>query len=394
MVFCVLDANDECYGIYKNGELFLQELPIESGEFTWEYSSNIPCESVEYLSLYAQGKSLDELCPESLREKWDKVSKKMTAFYTSFDEAKINLAHNCVYDLIPQRHLKEYCEIKSQLIDYLRTTLQRPKHYDQLLRIEKLISDITKRDLNIDLSEIRKVPSMESRKFSQKVNSVSKNIVYNQFKAVTGRLTTKPHTFPILNMPKKHRYIIKPQNSVFLELDYNAAELRTYLALVGRPQPERDIHTHHADALGITRDAAKTLFFAWLYGSQTVDGSYFEKHYDIEEMDGMCPNEDKIITPYGREIIANAKHKRNYMLQSTTSDIVLEQAFKLKELLKDCESYVTFIMHDAVTIDLHSNEKTRIPEIVECFRNTRFGELKTNVSLGRDFGKMKKKEQW
>ncbi len=59
----------------------------------------------------------------------------------------------------------------------------------------------------------------------------------------TGRMTTRKHYFPILTLDSDYRSIIKPTNDYFVELDYNAAELRVLLGLSGKEQPIEDLHT-------------------------------------------------------------------------------------------------------------------------------------------------------
>ena len=76
--------------------------------------------------------------------------------------------------------------------------------------------------------------------------------------------------------------MIKPQNDCFLELDFNAAELRTVLALLGKEQPPIDLHkwnNKNAYKGILTREKAKKRIFAWLYNPNSKD-DLSEKFYD------------------------------------------------------------------------------------------------------------------
>mgnify|MGYP007000094991 len=50
---------------------------------------------------------------------------------------------------------------------------------------------------------------------------------YDIFGTVTGRMTTKRGSFPALNLKRELKKHVRPNNDVFLELDFNAAEIRT-----------------------------------------------------------------------------------------------------------------------------------------------------------------------
>ena len=63
-------------------------------------------------------------------------------------------------------------------------------------------------------------------------------VSYDLFGTVTGRLSTKQGSFPILNYKKELRGAIRPKWDCFVELDYNAAEVRTLLSLSGEQQPK------------------------------------------------------------------------------------------------------------------------------------------------------------
>jgi len=77
------------------------------------------------------------------------------------------------------------------------------------------------------------------------------------------------------------------------------------------------------------------------------------------------------------------------LIQSTSSDLCLEQAYKVFEFLEDKKTKISFTMHDSVVLDLHESEKSLVLEILDIFRQTRFGSYKTNLKIGKDFGNMR-----
>ena len=93
-------------------------------------------------------------------------------------------------------------------------------------------------------------------------------------------------------------------------------------------------------------------------------------------------------TCFGREIPADEHHALNYIIQSTTSDLVLTQAMKVKQLME--KSFIAFIIHDSIILDFHRTEQDQLTESIEVFSNSDLGKFKTNVALGKNFGEMRK----
>jgi DNA polymerase I-like protein with 3'-5' exonuclease and polymerase domains len=158
-------------------------------------------------------------------------------------------------------------------------------------------------------------------------------------------------------------------------LDFNAAELRVLLALSGEEQPKNDIHDWNVERVfnnKLTREDAKTKTFAWLYSSN--------KNNELEQL----YNKDFV-----RENV-DEHHALNYIVQSTTIDMVHEQAYKIFKLLEGKKSNIAFLIHDAVYIDLAEEDKYEITKLLDTFKQTRYGLFKVNVSAGRDLGEMKK----
>jgi hypothetical protein len=193
-------------------------------------------------------------------------------------------------------------------------------------------------------------------------------------------------------MNKEYRACIKPQNDWFVELDFNAAELRTLLALAGVDQPKNDIHDWNVKNIfdnKVTRECAKEKTFAWLYSSK--ENKDLERLYNKDLVRNKYWDGFKIETDYGRIIEdVDEHHALNYIVQSTTIDMVHEQAYKIYELLKGRKSHISFLIHDAVYIDLAEEDRYEILNLLDTFKKTRYNIFKVNLSAGKHLGEMKK----
>ena len=58
--------------------------------------------------------------------------------------------------------------------------------------------------------------------------------------------------------------------------------------------------------------------------------------------------------------------------------------------LDNKKSKIAFCVHDSLVIDVAKGEKDLISELVKIFSQTKFGILKTNLSMGKNFGNMRK----
>jgi len=390
MSFVLLDSKDWCKGIYEKGNLHFEKMPTDLSS-TWKYSPCLSDREVVYASLYAQGRSIDEVCPLSLKQEWDSRKQKLSAFHKSFKKAKIDLNQTCFYDLVPQQFLLELCETKTKIIDHVIETFEKPKNYDLLLETEKVIEQISNQKLNIDLSLLlQEVHKNRTRTILQRLNKASLYIKYNLFGSKTGRLTTRTGTFPILNLDKNYKSIIKPVNDLFIELDFNAAEVRVLLGLSGEQQPQEDIHEWNAKRLGCSREEAKRDIFAWLYGSSKVESSKFESLFNLNKIMQSKYDGDYVESLYGRKIKSDSFHSLNYLVQSSTSELVLEQMIKINKILKNKKSFISFIVHDSIVIDLSKEDKSLVQDLVDTFTKTKLGDFPVNISIGKDYGNLRK----
>ncbi|MBL96808.1 MAG: hypothetical protein CMF52_03245 [Legionellales bacterium] len=392
MYFQALDDKEECIGLYFDGKLVFEEehFPnIMSGYKTWKYSGSLKETDIKFLWFYNEGKNLLECCPEHLIDELKKGQAKMTAFKKAFQIAKINFREHCFFDLVPHDFLVSFLETKNKITEHVYENYDEPKHYQHLVDVERLLYKIRYQQLNVNNQNCRNLfVSSQNRVGAQKILQGSKFIDYNIFGTRTGRLSTHPGSFPILTMKKDFRALVKPQNDWFVSLDYNGAEVRTTMSLLGIEQPSYDVHEwnmeHVLKDLGITeRESAKTTFFGWLYNpnSNIIEGSIYDRNKILSEY----YNSGMIDTPFGRKILVDKDKALNYIVQSTTADLVNDRAVQIDKLLIGKKSFVSHIVHDEVVIDVANDERDLIAEMKDLFSNNRLGFYKTNIKAGKDY---------
>ena len=392
MLFQTLDDKKECIGLYINRELdFSGTLPLGLSR-TWSYSAFLEDLEVEYAKIYCGGITLDKACPEALRDRWTSTSEQLQAFIRSFHTARVSLHENCFFDLVPKKFLLEFCDIKNQICEYVFATHQKPANYDYLLELTKLIEQIKYQPLNINTANLSLFKSSH-RKFAQKLKTISSFCNFNVYGTKTGRLTNFKHSFPILTLDKTLRGVLEPHNDYFIEIDFNAAELRTLLSLQGKSQPDEDMHAWNIknvfNSQRLTRDEAKRRIFAWLYNPES-DDKKCAHFYNREGVVRDYFEHGQVVTCFDKVIPSEERTALNYIIQSTCAENVLRQMIKVSNYLKDKKSFVAFPIHDSIVIDFSLEDRELLPEIIETFSATELGKFMTNISVGKNFGSMEK----
>ncbi len=390
LLFQALDNKDECYKIFCDDGLH-SDYDVSSLTHTWYITDNMSRFDVEYAKIWALGKDLEAVCPESLLPRWNSVRNQAKVFIKTFTEAKINLDDVCFYDLVPDSFLLEYYGVKNEITKHVFETFDKPKNYDFMKNLIIFLRELEKNEILVSLENL----SFENSKVRSsvgKLKNTSKKISFNPWGTVTGRLTTNKNSFPILTLNKELRHAVVPKNDLFLELDYNAAEIRTLFGLLGQDQPEIDIHEWISKEIfnsKYSRDESKVKVFGWLYNPKAKN----KKLNDYLNRDKIMEKYyigNKVHTPYNRDIEADKDKALNYLIQSTSSDMFLNSAMKVSKLLKDKKSFISFCIHDSLVIDVSAEDKKIIDNLVSVFSDTKFGKMKTNLSLGKNFGDMRK----
>ena len=388
MIFQLLDTKHECYKIFCADELH-DDYSDEVLTHTWAPSPSLADKEVEYAQIWSGGKTLADLCPEKSKHRFENLNERAKVFLKTFFNARINLDDVCFYDCVPEKFLLDYFSLKNEIAADVFENYKKPLNHDFMRDLIFFVDRISNQTLNIDTSDL----DMSDEKTGVQKISLDKNkVVYNPWGTVTGRLTTQKNSFPILTLNKNLRKCLKPQNDVFLELDYNASELRVLLGLLDQAQPEEDLHSWLAKEVfddKYTREEVKKKVFAWLYNPASKNkrlNAFFDRQAVLEKYyDG-----HKVVTPYDRTVDVDEEKALNYLIQSSSSDMMLTAAMKLDKILSNKKSFVAFCIHDSIVLDIAAEDKELVENMREEFSKTRFGNFRTNMSLGLDFGDMKR----
>ena len=390
-MFQTLDTKNQCVGYYIDGNLIYDHPSCKLTQ-TWDYSHALRNQEIDYARVYCNGDTLTQACPERYRNMWETTKTRLNSYLKAFRVAKIDLKEVCLFDLIPEQFLFEFYDIKNEITKSVFAKKSRPPNYKLFANILKLLGDMRQRPLNVNIDAIKhKAGSLTGRNFINRAQGVRWVCDYNPWGTVTGRLAANPHSFPIMTMNKEFRRCLEPHHDWFVELDYNAAEVRTLLALSGQEQPDNDIHEWNMKHIYTDindREEAKKKMFSWLYSHRSNKKA--QQFYDKNLVLQKYWKGGTIVTEFDRQIDnVDAHHALNYIVQSTTSDLVLSRAIEINERLRQLSTNIAFTLHDSIILDLKNEDRYIIPELIRIFGNTKFGKYKVNVAAGKNFGEMK-----
>ena len=391
MIFQVIDDKKECRGYFADGRLRLRDLP-DILEATWDWSPLIGDRDVKLARLFALGQTIQQACPDHLKERLEIREKKIKAHLKSFIASKVNLSDVCFYNLVPERDIQHYYSLLNEITEWVIENNQKPQNYRLMHNINIMCKELSQQEIRFNRHKWKQHAKTDQKAmYLVKSHWEGKSFVdYNPWGTVTGRLGLNQGSFPILNLKTSLKDIIEPKWDCFVELDFNGAELRTLLHLSGHPQPTGDIHDWNQNNIfnnSIERADAKKKIFAWLYNptSTAVDTDYYDKSKVLEKY----YEEGVVTTPFGRALPSDDFHALNYLIQSTSSDNFLDRACAIHRYCKRLRTNVAFLVHDSIVLDVPLDEKNRIKEIVEIFENTKLGKFKVNINVGKNLGELK-----
>ena len=138
------------------------------------------------------------------------------------------------------------------------------------------------------------------------------------------------------------------------------------LGLLNQPQPEEDIHTWISKNIfndKLDREQTKKKVFSWLYNPK-AQNKKLNKYLNRDKIFEEYFINNCVYTPYDRVIIVDEDKAVNYLIQSTSSDMLLTSAMSISKELRDKKSFVSFCIHDSVVLDISIEEKNLVEELV------------------------------
>jgi len=391
MIFQILDDRKECYGVYSNGKFRYDRIP-ENVTGTWSWDQRLIGRSIDYASVYSGGKTLSAACPETLRPRLEKREARIRSFINAAVNSKIKLDDLCMFDIVPEQHLKHYCEIKNEICSWIFERYDRPANHDFLVDLHQMSHQIAQNPVIIDQNTLKKASKTDQKALAllNNLNGQNRPILYNAWGSKTGRLTLMNGSFPIMNLKKDIANCVIPKNDLFIQFDLNGAEIRTFISLSTGTHPAVDIHEWNMENVfdNITdRDKAKKKFLAWFYNpnSSLVNS----EHYNRDLLLKKYYSNNVVRTPFGRSIEADDFHALNYLLQSSSSDNCMLQCIKIDKFLNNKKSFVHSVVHDSLTIDLSYEDRNLLPHIQEIFEDTQLGWFRSSVHAGHNLRDLK-----
>jgi hypothetical protein len=410
-----LDSREECFGFFYDGEIHQEELKEEYFR-TWSPTSSVKGDSYEYAKVLCGGKTLEEACPKHLRGEFLKRRERLLAFRRSFNAAKINLSEHCFYDMVPLSDIKKYFLVQNKIVEHVFKTYDKLENFHHQCRMLEFFNDLSSKEIKTNTKNLLSSASTPKvRKFLQTFHKTYSNkIKYNFLRTKTGRLTTdsvsdlegalfdeffelatqynnKKRSFPALTLDADFRSLITPDNDLIAELDFNAAELRVFLSLSGKEQPQGDLHEWNSTFLNVDRQRAKRSVIAYMYGDRNSEIGELEKLYNVNVVKEKFfdPKSEIAKTHFGKRIQTDDFRAVNHIIQGTAAEMVMRQLLKVEKLLTNRKSYVKMCLHDSVIIDLSREDMDLFIDIVNTFSNTELGEYPCKVKAGKNFGDMK-----
>lgn len=260
-------------------------------------------------------------------------------------------------------------------------------HYNRLIRSAHAEQVLSKCKIYVDIDmlrkhNIRRQDSVNSEMYRYlKCASENKSYIHTKYYSrnkTTFRLFTTKGNLNLITLSDpdilsciKSKY----DDGYIVEIDYTSFEYTIMLNLLNIVNAPEDIHLETTNILGCSRDEAKKLNNAILYGSpvSTVI-STINKKYDSSSIKKYISLINKIVTPiheyendnkdsylkngyvvnsYGRKIYPKrVGNIFNNVIQSIGSDIIIEAILRITDFIKNKDANLMFHRFDSLYLDI------------------------------------------
>jgi hypothetical protein len=223
------------------------------------------------------------------------------------------------------------------------------------------------------------------------------DVVYTEYNPYT--ITSRPSNrhggvnFSALNKKDGSREsFIPPEDSLFLQFDYDAYHVRIIGKLIKYKLPDTSVHQWLADQYGCDYGESKGRTFRILYGGVSDEDRkipFFDKvDKFISKMQNQAVRNGYIQTPKGRKIPLswiekpNAQKLFNYILQATETEFNIEVLNKLKEKGLPLPILYTY---DSFLFEFDDSEVETIKKIKSVLESYGFP---VKADWGKNYGKV------
>ena len=291
----------------------------------------------------------------------------------------INLVNvNC---LIPISKHYEECEaiFKASLPTIQKYTLTNTQFQFQNFRTTEVFYQIEKNSIKLDKTCFI---DYYRGKLQYPEFNLSKSRIYTQYNLYN--TTSRPSNtynsinFAALNKEDGERICYKPDNDMFIEIDFQGYHPRLIGELIGFDFPkDRNTYDYLGELLGVSQQEAKELTFKQLYGGVWSEYqnkpffknvvAYVDDLWDTLQYGGSITTENKIFIRDALDKMT--PHKLlNYVVQSKETSTNVQLLEKVFDYLKDKKTKIVLYTYDAFLFDYSKEDNNIIQEITNILK--------------------------
>lgn len=246
--------------------------------------------------------------------------------------------------------------------------------------------------------------SVDTEKFFDRYPQATKHLInqqiYTQYNPYT--VTSRPSNrfgginFSALNKSDGTREVFIPkQDSIFLQMDYDAYHPRIIGKLIHYPLPDSSVHQWLADQYGVSYDEAKGITFQLLYGGipeEFDDIPYYKRVREFIDRLWEFGKERGYISTLNRNIPLNSiegvnpQKLFNYLLQATETELNIAIIQRVLDFIKDTKIELVLYTYDSFLfnypLETPKEDAKKLKEIVES------GGFPIKANWGTDYSKV------